>query len=204
MQVHRVSKQNHIMVHLATAFSSEQSGPAATAGKSPAKGSMPSPKAGLGASEHQPSGSLEHALNRTLSWDLPQPPRRKEKIRKNIDQLHPPASAPLNEDGLPTPEPFKIKMVETIALLPRAKREALLAKAGFNVFCLRSDQVCVCVCACVRACVRACVWSCVRACVRACVRSGTRCVCGGGELPGAPLERRQLHETSAVQTQPLV
>jgi hypothetical protein len=104
---------------------------------------MPSPKAGLGASEHQTSGSLEHALNRTLSWDLPQPPRRKEKIRKNIDQLRLPASAPLNEDGLPTPEPFKIKMVETIALLPRAKREALLAKAGFNVFCLRSDQVCL-------------------------------------------------------------
>jgi tryptophanase len=27
------------------------------------------------------------------------------------------------------------------SLLPRAKREALLNKAGFNVFCLRSDQV---------------------------------------------------------------
>lgn len=81
------------------------------------------------------------AAHRTLSWDLPQPPRRKEKIRQNIDQLHPPASAPLNEDGLPTPEPFKIKMVETISLLPRARREQLLDRAGFNVFCLRSDQV---------------------------------------------------------------
>lgn len=29
----------------------------------------------------------------------------------------------------------------TIRLLPKAKRESLLAKAGYNVFCLRSDQV---------------------------------------------------------------
>lgn len=69
---------------------------------------------GPGASEHTTRGTLADALNRTLSWDLPQPPRRKERIRQNISNLHPPASAPLNEDGLPTPEPFKVKMVETI------------------------------------------------------------------------------------------
>lgn len=104
--------------------------------------SMRSPKPH---SEHSTAGSLESALNRTLSWDLPQPPRRKEKVRQNIEQLAPRASGCLGEDDgdadLPTPEPFKIKMVETISRLPRAKREVLLDRAGFNVFCLRSDQV---------------------------------------------------------------
>lgn len=42
------------------------------------------------------------------------------------------------------PEPFKIKMVEQIQLLPRPQRERLLRDAGYNVFCLRSDQVGLC------------------------------------------------------------
>jgi hypothetical protein len=57
------------------------------------------------------------------------------------------------------------------SLLPRAKREALLNKAGFNVFCLRSDQVGGC--GLTRVCARGggaeCEGVCVRACVRACV-----------------------------------
>jgi hypothetical protein len=32
-------------------------------------------------------------------------------------------------------------MVEQITLLPRPQREKLLQEAGYNVFCLRSDQV---------------------------------------------------------------
>jgi hypothetical protein len=93
-----------------SAFSSDQASPSAALRSS--SGTMPSPAKGH--SEQATRGNLADALNRTLSWDLPQPPRRKEKIRQNIDQLHPPTSAPLNEDGLPTPEPFKVKMVETI------------------------------------------------------------------------------------------
>jgi hypothetical protein len=41
------------------------------------------------------------------------------------------------DEGLPMPEPFKIKMVEAISLLPRGQREARLREAGYNVFCLR-------------------------------------------------------------------
>lgn len=41
------------------------------------------------------------------------------------------------DSGLPLPEPFKIKMVERISLLPRRQREARLRAAGFNVFCLK-------------------------------------------------------------------
>lgn len=46
-----------------------------------------------------------------------------------------------DDDDLPLPEPFKVKMVETIKLLPRSQRQALLAEAGHNVFALRSEQV---------------------------------------------------------------
>lgn len=103
---------------LPSSAAKDPTSPAAAAKSSPSTGPLPSPtaasKAPAGAHEHHTRGNLADALNRTLSWDLPQPPRRKEKIRQNITNLHPPASAPLNEDGLPTPEPFKVKMVETI------------------------------------------------------------------------------------------
>ena len=39
------------------------------------------------------------------------------------------------------PEPYKIKMVEPITLLPREERQKCIAKAGYNPFLLRSDQV---------------------------------------------------------------
>ena len=41
----------------------------------------------------------------------------------------------------PVPEPYRIKVVEPIRLIPRAEREAVLAKAGNNVFFVRSEDV---------------------------------------------------------------
>jgi tryptophanase len=40
-----------------------------------------------------------------------------------------------------TPEPFKIKMVESIKLLPREERVKILEKAGYNVFNIPSQAV---------------------------------------------------------------
>ena len=39
------------------------------------------------------------------------------------------------------PEPFKIKMVESIKLLSREEREECIVRAGYNPFLLRSDEV---------------------------------------------------------------
>jgi tyrosine phenol-lyase len=38
-------------------------------------------------------------------------------------------------------EPFRIKTVEAIRLPPRHEREAIIRRAGFNLFNIRSDQV---------------------------------------------------------------
>lgn len=42
---------------------------------------------------------------------------------------------------MPRGEPFKIKMVEPIRLIPREEREAAIRRAGYNVFALRSHEV---------------------------------------------------------------
>jgi len=42
---------------------------------------------------------------------------------------------------LRNPEPFKIKMVEPIRLLPRSERERILAEAGLNVFNIPAEAV---------------------------------------------------------------
>lgn len=39
------------------------------------------------------------------------------------------------------PEPFRIKMVEAISLLPFQKRKKLIEKAGYNVFQLKGEDV---------------------------------------------------------------
>jgi len=39
------------------------------------------------------------------------------------------------------PEPFKIKMIEKIRLLPKNERERLIEEAGFNVFNLKIDDI---------------------------------------------------------------
>lgn len=39
------------------------------------------------------------------------------------------------------PEPFRIKMVEAIRLIPRQEREAAMKKAGYNVFSLRAEDI---------------------------------------------------------------
>jgi tryptophanase len=40
-----------------------------------------------------------------------------------------------------TPEPWRVKVVEPIRLLPREEREKLLVEAGFNVFFMPSDAI---------------------------------------------------------------
>ncbi|MFO7173629.1 MAG: tryptophanase, partial [Bacillota bacterium] len=42
---------------------------------------------------------------------------------------------------MPRGEPFKIKMVEPIRLIPREEREAAIRRAGLNIFALRSSEV---------------------------------------------------------------
>jgi hypothetical protein len=114
----------------------------------------PGSTTGFGNSQQQPFASqgaaptnghaakFNEALNRSLSWDLPQPRRPHEAaVRKSLKALKPPPSTTAADEELPLPPPFKIKMVEQITLMPRPQREKLLQEAGYNVFCLRSDQV---------------------------------------------------------------
>ena len=39
------------------------------------------------------------------------------------------------------PEPFRIKAVESIRLIPRAEREAKLQEAGYNLFSLKAEDI---------------------------------------------------------------
>ena len=39
------------------------------------------------------------------------------------------------------PEPFRIKSVESIRLIPREEREAALKSAGYNVFSLQAEDI---------------------------------------------------------------
>ena len=39
------------------------------------------------------------------------------------------------------PEPYRIKMVEPIRLIPAAQREARLKEAFYNIFALRAEDV---------------------------------------------------------------
>ena len=45
------------------------------------------------------------------------------------------------EDFFHPPEPFRIKSVEPINLLPRAKREEILKRAKFNVFRIKAEEI---------------------------------------------------------------
>ncbi|KAF8068231.1 tnaA [Scenedesmus sp. PABB004] len=104
-----------------------------------AAGAPPPPPAPTG------GAALAAATRRSLSLtDLPEP--RGGALAPRAGALRPPPSPPSLEPedaagGLPLPEPYKIKMVESITLRPRAERQVLLAAAGYNVFGLRSDEV---------------------------------------------------------------
>ena len=39
------------------------------------------------------------------------------------------------------PEPFRIKVTESIRLIPRAEREAKLKEAGYNLFALKAEDI---------------------------------------------------------------
>ncbi len=43
--------------------------------------------------------------------------------------------------ALHPPEPFRIKMVEPIKLLPKAKREKAIKRAGYNIFGLNAEEI---------------------------------------------------------------
>jgi hypothetical protein len=65
--------------------------------------------------QHHAKRQLSDAIARTLSYDLPEPPRDEAAVRASVHGLSPHANdASLNEEGLPVPEPFKVKMVEQI------------------------------------------------------------------------------------------
>jgi hypothetical protein len=85
------------------------------------------------------------AINRTLSYDLPQPrPASPDTKKQHLDILQGHfsfSSSDSAEDELPMPEPFKIKMVECIVRLPKVQREQKLKASGYNVFGLRSSEV---------------------------------------------------------------
>ncbi len=85
---------------------------------------------------------LAKALDRSLSWDMPEPVSADHAVATSVQALAP--KTPMHathEDNLPMPPPFKIKMVEEISLLPRQQREEVLDAAGYNIFALRAEQV---------------------------------------------------------------
>ncbi|TPW18868.1 MAG: tyrosine phenol-lyase [Elusimicrobia bacterium] len=47
----------------------------------------------------------------------------------------------MNENAPLMPEPYRIKSVEPVTLLPRRERTKRLAEAGYNTFLLRSEDV---------------------------------------------------------------
>lgn len=47
----------------------------------------------------------------------------------------------MQEADWPNAEPFRIKVVEPIKLLPKAQREEALERAGLNIFLLSSNEV---------------------------------------------------------------
>jgi tyrosine phenol-lyase len=72
---------------------------------------------------------LRHAIN--------QPRRRRDSGEKRAAE----SDTPMHHHHKTIIEPFRIKSVEPIKFTTREQREAALADAGFNVFCLHADDV---------------------------------------------------------------